>query len=50
VVQLDRPLEETIDDIIEAAVAFDGGNRSAAARRLGIGLRTIQRRLSARSA
>jgi DNA-binding NtrC family response regulator len=50
VVQLDRPLDETIDDIIEAAVAFDGGNRSAAARRLGIGLRTIQRRLSARSA
>jgi DNA-binding NtrC family response regulator len=50
VVKLDRPLDETIDDIIEAAVALDGGNRSAAARRLGIGLRTIQRRLSARSA
>jgi transcriptional regulator with PAS, ATPase and Fis domain len=45
-VRLDRPLQETVDDIIAAAVALDGGNRSAAARRLGIGLRTVQRRLS----
>jgi DNA-binding NtrC family response regulator len=44
-VRLDRPLHESVDEIIAAAVALDGGNRSAAARRLGIGLRTVQRRL-----
>ncbi|HEY8945286.1 MAG TPA: sigma 54-interacting transcriptional regulator, partial [Polyangiaceae bacterium] len=44
-VRLDRPLDETIDRIIEAAVTREHGNRSMAARRLGIGLRTVQRRL-----
>jgi DNA-binding NtrC family response regulator len=47
-VQLDRPLDDTISEIIEAAVAFQGGNRAAAARRLEIGLRTVQRSLSGR--
>jgi transcriptional regulator with PAS, ATPase and Fis domain len=44
-VSLDRPLAESVDDIIEAAIALEGGNRSRAARRLEIGLRTVQRRL-----
>jgi DNA-binding NtrC family response regulator len=44
-VRLDQPLEATIDEIIRAAVALEGGNLSRAAERLGIGLRTVQRRL-----
>jgi DNA-binding NtrC family response regulator len=44
-IHLDRPLDDSIDRIIEAAVALERGNRSQAARRLGIGLRTVQRRL-----
>jgi len=44
-VRLDQPLEDAIDQIIEASVALANGNRSIAARRLGIGLRTVQRRL-----
>ena len=44
-VRLDRPLEESVDRIIEAAVELERGNRSEAAHRLGIGLRTVQRRL-----
>lgn len=44
-VSLDRPLSETVADIIDATVALEGGNRSRAARRLEIGLRTVQRRL-----
>jgi transcriptional regulator with PAS, ATPase and Fis domain len=44
-VSLDRPLSETIDEIIDAAVVLEGGNRSRAAQRLEIGLRTVQRRL-----
>ena len=47
-VAVDRPLADTVDDIIGAAVAFQGGNRSRAAQKLGIGLRTVQRRLRAR--
>jgi DNA-binding NtrC family response regulator len=44
-VPLDQPLTDSIDAVIEAAVSFHGGNRSVAARKLGIGLRTVQRRL-----
>lgn len=44
-VSIDQPLSDTVDMVIEAAVAHYGGNRSLAARRLGIGLRTVQRRL-----
>jgi DNA-binding NtrC family response regulator len=40
---LDRPLEETITAILEAALALEDGNRSRAARRLGVSLRTMQR-------
>ena len=42
-VRLDRPLEETVNIILGAALALEGGNRSRAARRLGVSLRTMQR-------
>ncbi|MBS2014861.1 MAG: sigma-54-dependent Fis family transcriptional regulator [Deltaproteobacteria bacterium] len=42
-VRLDHPLEETIEEILRAALALENGNRSRAARRLSIGLRTMQR-------
>jgi DNA-binding NtrC family response regulator len=42
-VSLSRPLAQTIDEILQAALALEGGNRSRAARRLGVSLRTMQR-------
>ena len=39
-------LEASVDRIIQAAVALERGNRSRAADRLGVGLRTVQRKLS----
>jgi DNA-binding NtrC family response regulator len=48
-VRLDRPLDETIDRVLRAALALEDGNRSRAARRLGLSLRTMQR-YAARSA
>ncbi len=42
-VRLDRPLDETIDEIVARALEIESGNRSRAARRLGVSLRTIQR-------
>jgi DNA-binding NtrC family response regulator len=42
-VRLDRPLEETIERVLRAALEAEGGNRSRAARRLAISLRTMQR-------
>jgi DNA-binding NtrC family response regulator len=42
-VRLDQPLEETIEQILRAALEREGGNRSRAARRLDISLRTMQR-------
>ena len=42
-VRLDRPLDETITTILQAALALEDGNRSRAARRLGLSLRTMQR-------
>ena len=42
-VRLDRPLDETVRMILEAALALEDGNRSRAARRLGVSLRTMQR-------
>jgi DNA-binding NtrC family response regulator len=44
-VRLDRQLGETIDQIIQAAVEVEGGSQVRAAARLGIGLRTVQRRV-----
>jgi DNA-binding NtrC family response regulator len=46
-IPLDQSLDHTIDEVIRAAVALEGGNRTRAAERLQIGLRTVQRRLSA---
>jgi transcriptional regulator with PAS, ATPase and Fis domain len=45
-ISLDDPLDASVDRIIQAAVALERGNRSRAADRLGIGLRTVQRKLS----
>ena len=42
-ISLKRPLDETIERILAAALALEGGNRSRAARRLGLSLRTLQR-------
>jgi DNA-binding NtrC family response regulator len=42
-VSLTRPLDETIERILAAALALEGGNRSRAAKRLGLSLRTMQR-------
>jgi DNA-binding NtrC family response regulator len=42
-VRLDRPLDESIAAILQAALELEGGNRSRAARRLGVSLRTMQR-------
>ena len=42
-VRLDRPLDESIDRVLRAALALEDGNRSRAARRLGLSLRTMQR-------
>jgi DNA-binding NtrC family response regulator len=45
-VRLDRKLDEIVRQILDAALAIEGGNRSRAAERLGISLRTIQRHLA----
>jgi DNA-binding NtrC family response regulator len=45
-VRLDQPLDEIVQRVLEAALNAEGGNRSRAARRLGISLRTVQRYLS----
>jgi DNA-binding NtrC family response regulator len=42
-VRLDRPLDETIERILREALALEGGNRSRAAQRLTVSLRTMQR-------
>jgi DNA-binding NtrC family response regulator len=42
-IRLDQPLDEIVRLVLRAALEFEGGNRSRAARRLGISLRTIQR-------
>jgi DNA-binding NtrC family response regulator len=42
-VRLDRPLDETVTTILKAALELESGNRSRAARRLGVSLRTMQR-------
>jgi DNA-binding NtrC family response regulator len=42
-VRLDRPLDDTVEAILRAALELEDGNRSRAARRLGVSLRTIQR-------
>lgn len=43
VVRLDRSLDDIVDRVVRAALELEGGNRSHAARRLGVSLRTMQR-------
>jgi DNA-binding NtrC family response regulator len=43
--RLDQPLSDCVRQILLAAVELEGGNRSRAARRLGVSLRTVQRHL-----
>lgn len=42
-IRLDAPLRDTIESIMAAALALEDGNRSRAAKRLDVGLRTVQR-------
>jgi DNA-binding NtrC family response regulator len=42
-VSLRQPLNETVEQILAAALALEGGNRARAAKRLGLSLRTMQR-------
>ncbi|AKV02686.1 Flagellar regulatory protein FleQ [Labilithrix luteola] len=42
-VRLDMPLSEAVDRILHSALVLERGNRSRAARRLSVGLRTMQR-------
>jgi DNA-binding NtrC family response regulator len=44
-VSLDQPLADSLRQILIASVDLENGNRSRAARRLGVSLRTIQRHL-----
>ena len=44
-IQLDRPLKESILAIVRGALDAEAGNRTRAAERLGISVRTIQRYL-----
>jgi DNA-binding NtrC family response regulator len=43
-VPIDRPLEEIVDLVIDAAIAAEAGDLSRAAQRLGVSVRTLQRR------
>jgi DNA-binding NtrC family response regulator len=47
-ISLAQPLRRSLAQIIEAALELEGGNRTLAARRLGISARTIQRHLLTR--
>jgi DNA-binding NtrC family response regulator len=47
-VRLDRSLDDIVQQVLQAALELEGGNRSYAARRLGISLRTVQRHLARR--
>jgi DNA-binding NtrC family response regulator len=42
-ISLDEPLRVIIERVLDAAIDLEAGNRSRAARRLGISLRTMQR-------
>jgi len=41
-----QSLHETIDQVLRAVLEAEGGNRTRAAERLGISLRTVQRHLA----
>lgn len=44
-VELDEPLDRIVERVIAAALEIEQGNRSRAAERLGVSVRTIQRHL-----
>jgi len=44
-VSLEQPLATSVRQLLQGAVELEGGNRSRAARRLGVSLRTLQRHL-----
>jgi DNA-binding NtrC family response regulator len=43
-VRLDRSLEEIVDQVLDGVIAAERGNLTRAAKRLGISVRTLQRR------
>jgi transcriptional regulator with PAS, ATPase and Fis domain len=45
-IDLGQPLERNVEKIIDATLALEQGNRSRAAERLGVSVRTIQRYLA----
>ncbi len=45
-VPFDQPLDQTVQQILRAVLAAEGGNRTRTARRLGVSLRTVQRYLA----
>jgi DNA-binding NtrC family response regulator len=45
-IHLDQKLAEILHQVMHAALEIEGGNRSRAARRLGVSLRTVQRHLT----
>ncbi|NUO47869.1 MAG: sigma-54-dependent Fis family transcriptional regulator [Polyangiaceae bacterium] len=46
-ISLDRPLDEIVSEIVHAALEVEHGNRTRAAARLGVSVRTVQRHLAA---
>ncbi|HEY0465788.1 MAG TPA: sigma-54 dependent transcriptional regulator [Polyangiaceae bacterium] len=47
-ISLDQKLSDILQQVMEAVLQIEGGNRSRAARSLGISLRTVQRHLARR--
>ncbi|MBI4956487.1 MAG: sigma-54-dependent Fis family transcriptional regulator, partial [Myxococcales bacterium] len=45
--ELDRSLDEHVDGILRAVLELEGGHQTRAAARLGVSVRTLQRRLGA---
>ncbi len=45
-IDLDQPLERITERVIRSALALENGNRSRAAERLGVSVRTIQRHVA----
>jgi DNA-binding NtrC family response regulator len=43
-IDLDRPLAAIVDNVVDAVIAAEHGNLSRAAERLGVSVRTLQRR------
>jgi transcriptional regulator with PAS, ATPase and Fis domain len=48
-VDLDQPLDRIVEHVIDSVLALEQGNRSRAAERLGVSIRTIQRHIASGS-